>query len=529
MTAIPLERPARDLSRHPLPRETGLCRVLPLSFAACLLLTGLPLLASEARAANETAGEEERLEALQREQSESAERAAELERQSAALRDEILAIKSEMISIARQTQDHEEQLTKIEDDLLVLEEEQTRRETAFRKQHGRLSGTLSALQRLAAQPPEALIAKPGSPIDAVRSAMLLSIAVPIIEDRALTVRREVEEILALRGEVAAERDRLAEAAATLEIKRGELDKLLTRKRDIEQQVASEGRALAEKAEKLAREANDVRDLIEKLAAEAAARAEAERLAAEEARRKAEEAAQQAAEAAAMERARKLEEARRAEAAAKLAAEQAEAERREAARLEAERAEAARIEAERQAEAERLQAEQVARDTTGNTGSQGTGPRLSDLPAVKLTKPDNVRSFPATPGQSPLVVPARGRFVYGYGEKVKGEPSTSKGITIETRSASQVVAPYDGKVAYAGPFRGYGEILIIEHGGRYHTLLAGLDRIDAVVGQWVLAGEPVGIMSAIPDSRPQLYLELRRTGQPINPLPWLAASDSKVQG
>jgi septal ring factor EnvC (AmiA/AmiB activator) len=72
-------------------------------------------------------------------------------------------------------------------------------------------------------------------------------------------------------------------------------------------------------------------------------------------------------------------------------------------------------------------------------------------------------------------------------------------------------------------------LIIEHGGRYHTLLAGLERIDAIAGQWVLAGEPIGLMGRAEEDDPLLYLELRRTGQPINPLPWFATTDYKVQG
>jgi septal ring factor EnvC (AmiA/AmiB activator) len=70
---------------------------------------------------------------------------------------------------------------------------------------------------------------------------------------------------------------------------------------------------------------------------------------------------------------------------------------------------------------------------------------------------------------------------------------------------------------------------MEHGGRYHTLLAGLERIQAVVGQWFLAGEPIGIMGNPQGRSPELYLELRRTGQPINPLPWLATTENKVQG
>ena len=96
-------------------------------------------------------------------------------------------------------------------------------------------------------------------------------------------------------------------------------------------------------------------------------------------------------------------------------------------------------------------------------------RLSDLPAIKLAKPDNVRAFPEAPNKAALLLPARGKLIAQFGEQIDGEPDASKGLTIETRAASQVVAPFDGRIAYAGPFRRYGLILIIEHGGRYHTL------------------------------------------------------------
>ena len=86
----------------------------------------------------------------------------------------------------------------------------------------------------------------------------------------------------------------------------------------------------------------------------------------------------------------------------------------------------------------------------------------------------------------------------------------------------VRAPFDGKIVFTGPFRGYGRILIIEHGEGYHTLLAGFSRIDVVPDQWLLAGEPVGILGRPESGNPSLYMELRSNGRPINPLPWLAA-------
>ena len=142
-----------------------------------------------------------------------------------------------------------------------------------------------------------------------------------------------------------------------------------------------------------------------------------------------------------------------------------------------------------------------------------------------TRPVGIRPFPE---RGPVTLPARGRLVERYGQST-GSGNTAKGVTYETRAGARVVAPFDGRVAFAGPFRGYGHILIIEHGAAYHTLLAGLTRVDSTVGQWVLAGEPVGVMGHRKGGGPRLYVELRRKGQPINPLPWFAAGNDKVRG
>lgn len=148
----------------------------------------------------------------------------------------------------------------------------------------------------------------------------------------------------------------------------------------------------------------------------------------------------------------------------------------------------------------------------------------------LERPDTIRSFPSEQGQ--ILLPVAGQIVHRFGEHetaASGQDPVLKGIKIRCRPGADVVAPYDGKVVYAGEFRRYGQILIIDHGGTYHTLLAGLHRISAVVGQWVLAGEPVAKMNPQDTEEPELYLELRRTGQPINPLPWLAEGEQKARG
>lgn len=142
-----------------------------------------------------------------------------------------------------------------------------------------------------------------------------------------------------------------------------------------------------------------------------------------------------------------------------------------------------------------------------------------------SKPSTLRSFLYAAGN--YRSPTSGKVVLGFG-KTNEVGLRNQGLDYETRPGAEVVAPYDGRVLYAGRFRGYGLILIIEHDDGYHSLLAGLDRLDVTVGQWLVSGEPVGIMPKGED-KPRLYLELRHDGQPINPLPWLATSNEKVSG
>ena len=141
---------------------------------------------------------------------------------------------------------------------------------------------------------------------------------------------------------------------------------------------------------------------------------------------------------------------------------------------------------------------------------------------------------------------RGRVpipVNGVKLKEFGAPDANggseKGISIATRAGAQVTAPADSWVVYAGPFRSYGQLLILNVGGGYHVLLAGMDRISVDLGQFVLAGEPVAVMGngshiaailATGSSQPVLYVEFRKDGVPVDPGPWWAAGEGeKVRG
>ena len=142
----------------------------------------------------------------------------------------------------------------------------------------------------------------------------------------------------------------------------------------------------------------------------------------------------------------------------------------------------------------------------------------------LTEPEKgkIRSFAAARGK--LTLPAAGAVSPRFGsEENLGE--FSKGLMIAARPGAQAVAPYDGQIVFAGPFRGYGRILIIEHRDGYHTLIVGLARIDASVRQWVLAGEPVGIVGEHDSQGAQLYVEIRQNGRPIDPAHWFPPRQS----
>lgn len=119
----------------------------------------------------------------------------------------------------------------------------------------------------------------------------------------------------------------------------------------------------------------------------------------------------------------------------------------------------------------------------------------------------------------LGMPASGKIVNRFGSSDAG-PAFAKGMTVETRDSANVVAPYDGEVVYAGVFRDYGRMVIIRHSGDYHTLLSGLSEINCSPGQFLLEGEPIGAMAKPAEGgKPRLYIEMRRSGKPIDPMAW----------
>ena len=136
--------------------------------------------------------------------------------------------------------------------------------------------------------------------------------------------------------------------------------------------------------------------------------------------------------------------------------------------------------------------------------------------------------PHRAGPQTVRLPAAGGVATEYGEADRFG-TTSRGLHIAAAAGTPVVAPLDGTIKFAGRFRTYGQILIVEHRNGYHSLIAGLGRIDTSVGRSVSAGEPIGVVAEPAEAAPDLYFELRRNGQPINPRNTLPALDGKGQG
>ena len=391
-----------------------------------------------------------------------------LSRKSRELWTEEQALQSEAISVARRAQRLETKLTELEDQLAELETREKRAATSLEDKAGQYARILMALQRLSTTPPEAVIALPSSPQDTLRSAILLKAALPGVEQHARDLRAELEEIGTLREDIRSRRSEMASATQELQQERQSLAALLDDKRQLRSETEAEAKMASRAVNELAEEARSLGDLLESL------------------------------------------------------------------KKRAEGLPQPRTRPERQmAKREEPKPAPSPAPSTIAKNEPPAPPAGKTAPASKPSiAPDEEMAVGSsiTLAHGQLRMPASGKVVTLFGERSRGPDGLavahSKGIEIDTRPNAQVVSPFDGKVVFAGPFRGYGRLLIIEHGEGYHSLIAGFDRLDSVVGQYLLAGEPVGIMGEI---SPKLYLEMRHDGEAVNPLPWLASKNGKVSG
>jgi len=378
--------------------------------------------------------EQERLETIERDLEQTRARQDALRDREAALAKEVKQLRRNLVAAAQAALEREAIVNILEEQLRDLRIEADDRAAALDIRREELEGTLSALYGLSRNPPQAFFLYPGTPLESVRSMILLREAVPALHKEARSLKIELATLTSVQRDLEDKLVRLQEAETDLARDRKALARLIEQKAALRRQTAAEADRVRRTLQTLSQESRSLRELVAKL-----------------------------------------------------------------------------------------------RD-------QPIAPPPPDVETAPLAmRPEGLRAFPEG---GPLTRPATGEIVQRYGQDT-GFGQTSKGVVLETRGQAPVIAPFDGKIVFAGPFRDHGQILIIEHSGGYHTLLAGLEEINTVMGQWVLAGEPVGTMRPRPSAnesqeglvsgRPRLYIELRRNGQPVNPVRWIGSRNSKVQG
>ncbi len=373
------------------------------------------------------------------EQKLDAERARQndLESRSSTLDQEMAALRGRLVRSAAAVQQSEAAVTVLETDVAMLDARHDAKREEWHRDRAGLAAALVALLRLQRSPPEALALQPALWTDTSRTLSLLGKTVPALRDRVARLSGDLEELAALRGAKDDKLAALADANAKHRRESGRLETLLRRKSSLQATVMADRRHAAGQTGALAKQAKDLKDLVQVLIAAAGRPAKP--------------------------------------------------------------------------------APAVPR--------RAPKPRRDTAPDHTLLD-DEVAQPVIVPSSLPL--PAFGEVVLDFGDRSAGD-APSQGVTLKTRESAQVIAPHDGRIVFVGPFRGYGELLIIEHSEEYHTLLAGFSHIYGEVGQWVRAGEPVGIMGRGAGLAPRLYIEVRRNGQPINPLAWLESGDRKVSG
>jgi murein hydrolase activator len=155
------------------------------------------------------------------------------------------------------------------------------------------------------------------------------------------------------------------------------------------------------------------------------------------------------------------------------------------------------------------------------------PSLKPVPKPPAKPPAAAAARPAT--QPPATVTAKpsagsplnpvvGTPLRRFGRTIEGVKQ--EGLTLSARAGATVLAPLDARIQFSGPFRTYGQMAILDVGGDVLVVISGMETLYPEAGQWVLAGEPIGRMADRKSPSPELYLEVRRKGQPVDPEAWL---------
>ena len=387
-----------------------------------------------------------------------------LQADSVALSLELAKMNKQLVEAAKSVQRDEDAITKTEEELKLLQNKLRVTQENFNKEYESLSELLTAIQNLALHPKDSLLFQPLTPVEIIQSAVLMRETVPFLDKNAAKLKEDLAKLKKQKDDLNKKLIKLSEQTKDLKTKQENLKKLAAQKSEIKKQLEGETNKTKMEAKKLAMEASDLRELMEKAMREA----ELKRQKQEELKR-------------------------------------------------------AALEREREAQ-RKLEEEQIKRLREGKSGGfdgqeevlKGAEEGTTEYAEIKA-KPYEETSAKISGALGQFIRPVRGEIVTSYGEELSKGVS-SKGVVFKTRDNAQVVAPYDGTVVFSGPFKGYGNLIIISHDADIVSLIAGMKSIDTENGQMLLAGEPVGLM---PDSgNAKLYMEIRKNKKPINPLPWL---------
>ena len=362
-----------------------------------------------------------------------------LQAQAIQLNLELSKMDKDLISLAKKIQGNEGELSTLENDLQKLKNDVATKEMLFKKENASLVQMLSSLQNISLNPSESVILQPHSPVDIIRSAILLRETVPAINEKSSKLKIDLDILYNQKQRIERNLKKTATYKKELEKQQENMKTLLKKKSALRKNIENKGAETQKIAENLSSKAKDLRDLLEKL--------------------------------------------------------------------------------ERQKELERKkkeEAERLARLKREQELNKQQDVKSVDFQAHEAIKQQTKGGFARAKGK--LEKPVSGYLVTEYGQSISNGV-TSKGIVYKTRSNAQVIAPYDGTVIFSGPFKGYGNLIIVEHGDGYLSLLAGLGNIDCELGQMLLTGEPIGTMPETAGAK--LYVEIRKDRQPINPAPWIA--------
>jgi septal ring factor EnvC (AmiA/AmiB activator) len=182
-------------------------------------------------------------------------------------------------------------------------------------------------------------------------------------------------------------------------------------------------------------------------------------------------------------------------------------------------------ADQRAKIEALIDQKTALEQRTDSGGAGDQASLKALANASAAPADLIARLPQQPEPGPapegFTAPVQGELISRYGQ-ANGK-GASRGMTWRAAPGSPVLAPASGTVEYAGPLKGYGVVLILATGGAYHLVLAGLQAASESAGQSVAAGEPIGRMADDAATPTELYLEVRRDGDTVDPARWLGAA------